>query len=263
MSLDLVSQVKSIMHFVEETCPGLPLHVEKSGAVSAAPALLVEHVRSQAAPMTATAVQDSSWWKITFFTPDYWAGKRVAGALKDALQQEREVPARLFDYSHPAPAAEAAATGRLPAGVYRVQVSGVGRDGAESMPSAPVDVTLAEPGSIRLVIPRLEHGIGVFRSYCVYLGGRLALVAEQDALGNTVCAVDELPAPDAAAPVETSAVLERYFYVEDVQSVTFGERGEHGLFEGIVRLKTRLTVPKRAEFAEKVLQVSAALAATK
>lgn len=263
MSLDLVSQVKSIMRFVEEECPGIPLYTEKSQAVSATPALLVEHVRSQAAPMTGTAVQDQTWWKITFFTPDYWASKKVAGALKDTLQQLREVPARLFDFTHPAPTAEASATGNLPAGVYRVQVSGVGRDGSESLPSAPVDVTLAQTGGIRLTIPRLEHGIGVFRSYRVYLGGGRALEAGQDELGNTVCEVAELPAPDAALPVETSAVLERFFYVEDVQSVTFGEKSEQGLFEGIVRLKTRLTVPKRAAFAEKVLQVSAALAATK
>ncbi|ASS74070.1 hypothetical protein CIG75_03105 [Tumebacillus algifaecis] len=263
MSLDLVSQIKSIMRFVEEQCPGIPLQTEKSQAATLAPALLAEHVRSQAAPMMATAQQDIAYWKITFFSPDYWASKKVIGDLKDAIQQLREIPACLFDFSFPAPTGATATDGHLPAGVYRLQVTGVGRDGAESLPSQPVDVTLAEPGSIRLTIPRLEHGVGPFVSYRVYLGGALAGEVEQDAVGNTSCQVADLPANHAAAPPDTSVLLERFFYVEDVQAVTFGERNELGLFEGIVRLKTRLTIPKRAVFAEKVAQVSAVVAATK
>lgn len=255
MAVTLLDQLRSVRRFLQGIFPSMVIHLERDKTEFDRPALLVEHLASTSDRVMTRVVEDHASWQISYFGVSKVECLTVVGAIKEALLGDMAIPALLFDFRHPAPTLarpvyEDQARAGLAPGSYEVQVTGIGRDGSESLPSDPVSVVLDGQAAIAIRIPRLFLGIGTFRKYGVYVNGKLVEVIVQDEVGNTDYLITA-PGDGQAPPVEAE-VLDRHMRLGEVYTATMAEAGDNGGHNGIVRFRTKLISPKYDVVGDKV-----------
>ncbi|HLN60726.1 MAG TPA: hypothetical protein VK464_04170 [Symbiobacteriaceae bacterium] len=250
MAVSLTDQVLSLRRFVADEFSAVAVYQERDPAGVDAPAFLIELVQSDSSVATRLGREDTGAWQITYFAPSGPENLQAIDRLRNRIVRDGAIPTLLFDYRHPAVSSLEIIPGSIAPGTYTVQVTGFGENGSESLPSDPTTVTLLEPAGVRIRIPRVFPGDGIFTRYGVYVNGRQLGIVPQDAVSNTDWEITTLPAPDAAQPPVTSAVPFGPMRVYGVTTHTMQDVA--GAHLGFVRFRTRLSVATPANVADKM-----------
>lgn len=253
--LTLADQLKSIRRFIHGLFPALTIHIERDRNRFERPAFLVENIQTETRLIAPRTLEDYGSWQVSYFADSKAEAMAVTDSLRWALGTQKRIPVYLFNFKYPVPTVSET-PGDIPPGTYEVQVSGIGHDGSESLPSDPVSVTLSGSGALTVTIPRLLDGLGPFASYAVYVNGKRHGVTQGAELGNTTYVVNSLPLADAAGPVEKSVILVRYMKIDDIFTLVQEDGDRDGKHIGILRFTSRVTVPMTREFPEVMKKVT-------
>lgn len=163
-------------------------------------------------------------FNVQFLSNSFDQAEAMMARIDDALVARNfKITGMLYDFQFPQPVVQAVeGEGTLPAGTYHVAVSGLGIIGDdETLVSTPISVKLANPGKIRLIIPRWPEGINWYRKYNIYVGSTAAGI--QKVVGSpwnaadivtTVVNLDE-PITMAGNPLTQSRVRYRFITVQE------------------------------------------------
>ena len=99
----------------------------------------------------------------------FWRTREVLDHLCDRLNQDRVIPAYLFNLHYQAPMATFRSGGTYPIGAAQYAVSAVNSNGVESLPSMPINVVSTEAGKrLFLVIADWPRGASLAVEYRIY-----------------------------------------------------------------------------------------------